>query len=197
MARSSRGSRNSSSRSRRKLDWVVNEDTYGVSSAVAIPPTGIAALPLTYPRMMVGEELMGLPVTRGGHAWPEGEKQFVKAVRGQLFWANSQWGMGAILNLAFRIVKKPIDWASAAAITDATYTLSIDTYANERFAWEFKVMDAFTGGEAMRNSLVVKATVNQWLEPDEALFIFMENNSSFTNNTTVTSYLRTLMLADS
>jgi len=187
---------------RMKLDWVVNEDTYGIAGYITVPVGSQAAVPLTYPRFMVGEELLGLGINRGGHAWPEGEKQFVKAVRGSVQCSTSGWAAGGGIFWRFRIVKKPIDFVSGGAIVDNNYDLVNDTFANERFAWEETVTDAFQFGSPIKTQVRVRATVNQWLEPDESLFLIMEVPATigdFGSNARLAALplLRTLMRADS
>lgn len=179
------------------LDWVVNEDTYGPDGVIGLPPSTIAAAPLTYPRRMVEQLLWGPGAARDGAAFPEGEKQFVKAVVGFIQVTPPTFAVGNVLRLYFRITKKPMDTQTAGAITDGAYTIGqagAYSFANERFAWQRGLI----GVDNDILQVPVKATVNQWLEPDEALFIFYENNSSgLTGTITMTPFLRTLMKAES
>lgn len=178
------------------LDWVVNEDTYGTDATIALGPGTIAAAPLTYPRRMVEQLLWGPGLTRDGAAFPEGEKQFVKAVVGWIWVTPPTFAVGNVLRLAWRITKKPMDTQTGGAITDAAYTIiqsGSSSFANERFAWQ----NGLIGVDNDILMVRVRATVNQWLEPDEALFIFYENNSSgLTGAISQTPYLRTLMKAE-
>lgn len=180
-----------------RLDWVVNEDSYGSDSIIAVPNANIAAVPLTYPRFMVAQLLLGPGLNRTGAAFPEGEKQFVKAVVGQVSMAQSFWNAGSSIDLMMRITKKPMDTATAGAITDAGYSLNDYTFANERFAWQRRYFDTFTAGTAVASNFTVRATVNQWLEPDEALYFMFENQSGTGQTLQFRMYLRTLMKADS
>jgi len=178
------------------LDWVVNEDTYGLDGLITLPQNTIAAAPLTYPRRMVEQLLWGPAATRTGSAFPEGEKQFVKAVRGYILLTPPTFAIGNMMRCHFRITKKPMDSASAGAITDASYTIgaigSAD-FANERFAWQ----TCLTGTDQDIIQVHVNANVNQWLEPDEALYLFIENLSNWAVTLTFVPYLRTLMKAES
>lgn len=180
-----------------RLDWVVNEDTYGVGAIIAVAPGDLAAAPLTYPQFATQAVITTASAIRWRSAYPEGEKQFVKAVRGHIFMNVSTWAAGSIIDTTLRIVKKPFDTASGAAIAEASYDLQIAEYANERFAWQEAYYDSFTGGAPFKTVFRVKATVNQWLEPDEALFLMFQNDSSSTNTLSYRPILRTLMRAAS
>lgn len=177
------------------LDWVVNEDTYGSQAVITVAAGGIAAAPLTYPQTFRIETIDQGGNLRAGAAFPEGSRQFVKAVVGQITWNISVWAAGSTLDCIFRIVKKPFDAITGAAITDAIYALNDDRFANERFAWQRVIHDTFTAGTAFGTTCHVKATVNQWLEPDEALFLIYEN-LNVSGSIVFVPYLRTLMKAD-
>jgi len=194
MARSAK--RQGGAKSRMKLDWVVNEDTYGTLSANNIPNGTISAFPLTYPRSVVNESITQAPLTRYGSAFPEGEKQFVRAVVGWVEWSPGTWAAGSVIRMIMRITKKPMDIATGAAITDAGYSLGADNFANERFAWQRGVNDSFVAGTETRSLMTVNAKVNQWLEPDEALYFMWQNLSGVTQTVASRLYLRTLMRAD-
>jgi len=99
--------------------------------------------------------------------------------------------------LFFRIIKAPMDTGTGAMIADPLYNLDDDQFANERFPWQEVVFDTFTAGTATRSLIRVKATVNQWLEPNEALFFLTQNNSGGSNTMQIRPWLRTLMRADS
>lgn len=106
------------------------------------------------------------------------------------------FAVGNVITLGFRIQKFKMDLASGGAILDASYGILGATafhYANERWPWQeiYRAVD---------NDITVwrvKATVNQWLEPDEALYFLIQNDSNFAFTAVMTPYLRTLMRADS
>ena len=177
-----------------KLDWVVNEDTYGPSGNFTLPNTTIAAAPLTIPRRQIlqADALGAPPGPWTGAAFPEGEKQFVKAVRGHVLLTPPTFALGNVVTIGMRIQKFKMDLASGGAILDASYSILNITsfhFANERWPWQeiYRTVDNDIAG------FRVKATVNQWLEPDEALYFLIENQSNFTATLVFTPYLRTLM----
>lgn len=176
-----------------KLDWVVNEDTYGREAVITVPDTGVQAAPLTYAPFIFLEEMYAAAIVRGRSAFPEGEKQFVKAVVGQIGFTMSSWALGNSVNLMLRIVKKPQSFQTAGAIVDTGYSPFDWAHANERFAWQQLVFDVFSSANGYRNVINVRATVNQWLEPDEALYFVYANESGGNNSVTFRPYLRTLM----
>jgi len=185
------------SRGRMALDWVVNEDTYGANASISVPANGIGAAPLTFPKFMQYVNI-GLPAAftaRGGAAWPDGEKQFVKAVMGEIIIIPSSWAIGTVLSGAIRIVKKPMDTATAGMIADPLYGLQAWEFANERFSWQTVLENRFTDAGMYTQKVRVKATVNQWLEPDESLWVVYESFNSL--SIVFLPYLRTLMKADS
>lgn len=192
MARSSKRSKGGGrQKSRMKYDWVVNDSTYGNVSIVA--NAGVAAFPLTYPQMqLVADINTGGAV--GGYAYPETrQKQFVKAVSGWMTYEPSSWVAGVRSHWLARIVKKPMDYTTGDAIADALYSLFSAVYANERFAWQHCQFEPFNTGSNFANLVRVRATVNQWLEPDEALYMVFESDNLGVSNNTIQFYLRTLM----
>lgn len=191
MAKSRRGRR---AKSRRMtLDWVVNADSYGRVPLNITPAGGPGAVPLTYPKMMLANPIWG-GGNIGGNAMPtDGDRQFVKAVSGHIYWRPSSWVAGNSLTFWARVVKKPMDLTTGAAIADALYALNDDDYANERFAWQYVNDEAFNTGNNFASTLRVKATVNQWLEPDEALYMMVQMDGVGVASLNVWFYLRTLM----
>jgi len=183
-----------------KLDWVVNEDTYGREATVTVPNGNTAAAPLTYAPFLWQTEMFAAAIVRTRAAFPEGEKQFVKAVVGHIGVNTSTWAVGNRFECMLRIVKKPMDFATAGAIVDTGYDPCDWVYSNERFAWQRYLYAFFTAGSGAAQSLVVpvRATVNQWLEPDEGLYLVYANTGSNTNvSLTFHPFLRTLMRAES
>jgi len=182
------------SRPKMKYDWVVNEETY---NAAQVPLAGALvpnAFPLTFPKMQQAMPIWGLGGANiGGNAFPtDGDRQYVKAVSGYVYWRPSAWIAGNSMTLFLRIVKKPMDLNTGDAIVDALYDLNTADFANERFAWQFVHDEAFNTGSNFRGNLRVQATVNQWLEPDEGLYLIAAANSgSMTIN--LVMFLRTLM----
>lgn len=181
-----------------RLDWVVNEDTYGRDGLIGVPAGNIAAAPLTYAPFLWQTEMFSAAVVRTRAAFPEGEKQFVKAVVGHIGYNPGAWSAGSSMEFMLRIVKKPQDFSTAGAITDAAYNPMDWAYSNERFAWQSYVFDAFQAGTEHRTWLTVRANVNQWLEPDEALYLVYANTGAATTvSVNFRPFLRTLMRADS
>lgn len=195
MARTKR--RSSKGRSARvKYDWVVNDRTYGRTSVTTVPNGTVAAFPLTYPKMQQSQPLWsGSNV--GGSAFPtDGDRQYVKAVSGTVTWTPNAWIAGVRMDHLMRIVKKPMDFTTEDAIADALYDLYDADYANERFSWQHHAFEPFNSGSNFPDLVRVKATVNQWLEPDEALFIIVESDMVGIASLTYRFYLRTLMRVD-
>jgi len=181
-----------------KLDWVVNEDTYGREALIGVPVGSVLAAPLTYAPFIWQTEMYQAPIVRSRSAFPEGEKQFVKAVVGHMRWSTSTWALGNAYECMLRIVKKPQSFATAGAIVDTGYDPTDWAYSNERFVWQALLFDVFTAGTEQRSSMMVRATVNQWLEPDEALYMVYANTGPNSNiAVTFCPYLRTLMKAES
>lgn len=192
-----RGKKRGGRVARPKLDWVVNADTYGLSDSLIAVPNGITvARPLTFPKMLQAMPLWdGSNV--GGSAYPtDGDRQFVKAVSGHLYWRPSSWVAGQNMTMFFRIVKKPMDFTTLDAIVDSLYSLTDADYANERFAWQLINDEAFNTGANFVGTVRVKATVNQWLEPDEALYLVCQMEGQGVSQVLVSPFLRTLMRVD-
>ncbi len=177
-----------------KLDWVVNDECYG-TTAYAIPNGSIIGIPLTFSRHVMTEDTFAAG-TVPGTSFPQGKRQFVKAVKGVMNFFVSQWAVGSTVDVMYRIAKKPQDLVSTGAITDPAYNLFLARFANERFAWQHSHYDTFTAGTLYKTQINVHAAVNQWLEPDEALFMFIHNVSGAAQTLRLASYLRTLMKAD-
>lgn len=193
------------SRSKRTAyDWVVNEDTYGITSDNGVPVGGIVAMPLTYPRMMFQDAFGGFgggATTRLQSAFPEqANRQFVKMVRGSIQGRVSSWVAGDQIHVRFRVVKKPMDFFSGGMVADAGYDLFQDMFANERFCWQHTHYDTFVAGTTDRNVIRIAATCNQTLEPDEALWLVVDSLTGglFGSNVRFDFQcaLRTLMRAD-
>lgn len=183
------------SKSKAQFDWVVNELTYGRSSLQTVPDGVVAAFPLTIPAMQLTEDLFGFGgLAVGGQAFPQRQdRQFVKAVSGYINWEPSSWVAGTRFETIIRIVKKPMDANTGDAIADALYSLYEATYANERFAWQHRAFEPFNTGSNFQNIVRVKATINQYLEPDEALYVIVESQALGIPNVNWTFFLRTLL----
>lgn len=180
---------------RQSVDWVVNDSTYG--GAVSVANAGLVALPLTIPQMQQDIATMGIggggPTTSFGWNYPEPNARLrVKAVMGHFAMLPSVWAAGSSFTWLARIVKKPMDLATGAAIADALYSLAASEYANERFSWQRYARQRWDMGSA-GETVTVKANVNTSLEPDEALWFIFENISGITQTITVTTFLRTLV----
>lgn len=194
MARSKGRGRRASAR-RMKYDWVCNEETYARTFRALPPGVAPAAFPLTFPKMQQAMPIWGLGgADIGGNAFPtDGDRQFVKAVSGHIYWRPSGWAAGNNMTVWFRIVKKPMDLNTGDAIADALYDLTSADFANERFAWQYAHDEAFNTGSNFAGNLRVKATVNQWLEPDEALYFIGAYAAAGGITVSVAMLLRTLM----
>jgi len=195
VARASKRRSSGGRKPRMSLDWVVNEDTYGREALIAVPNGTVSAAPLTYAPFLWQEEMYAAAIVRTRAAFPEGEKQFVKAVVGHIGVQMTSWLAGNSQHAMLRIVKKPQSFTTAGAIVDSSYNPLDWAYSNERFAWQELLHDQFTAGTAVRTLVRVRATVNQWLEPDEALYMVYANESGGANTITFRPYLRTLMRA--
>lgn len=196
MARSRRKSSRGSRVARPKMDWVVNATTYGRSSVATVPNLDVAAFPLTYPKMMLALPTWAA-INIGGNAMPtDGDRQFVKAVSGFVTHLPNAWVAGTRLQINMRIVKKPMDITTQEAIADGLYSLGDADYANERFAWQDIKFEAFNTGANFADRTRVVCNVNQWLEPDEALFLIVEPDCIGIASITFAFYLRTLMRVD-
>lgn len=197
MARSSRGSKKSKSRSKRMpLDWVVNDYTYN-NIFQPLDNTDIAGFPLTFPRFILAEETFPGGVALGGYAYPEQSKgQVAVAVAGSVVAVPTTWALGSFYDCMLRIVKKPMDYAGGVgAITDPLYSLYDAQYANERFVWQMHIHNRFELGSA-HEMVRIHWSGKVYLEPDEALYIFAENLTGVTSRINFNFKLRTLMRAD-
>lgn len=178
------------------MDWVVNNETYG-SEANVDNATQIALL-LTLPKFWTGGRDLGGSFVPG-YSYPEQQDgQMVYAVKGDINITPNTWALGSVFMLAMRIVKKPIEWDTAGVgvvITDANYSLFQPQFANERFLWQKVTRQQQAFGDIIEDGHV------SWkgrchLEPDEALWLIIENQSGITQRVVIRSWLRTLMRAD-
>lgn len=193
MARS-RGGRGRKS-GKRNVDWVVNDDTY--NSALTLPNGGQILIPLTLPKFVASYTDPTFAVGYGNYMWPEQDSgQMVYAVRGEIIVTPTAWAVGTAYRAIMRLVKKPVEYAAAfQAIVDPNYSLFQAEFANERFLWQNVLYQSFNLGDAGE-------TVNiNWkgvcaLEPDESLFLAIENQSGITQTLLITPFFRTLMRAD-
>lgn len=174
------------------MDWVVNDDTYSITP-VAVPNGDIVALPLVYPRHVLQEATTWN--SPGGYAFPDAGRQFVKAVRGQVVVIPGTWAVGSSFRMMMRIVKKPMDFTTGEAVADALYDLYAAAFANERFCWQHLKNEFYNLGNAWE-VMTVRATVNQWLEPDEGLYFIAHNQSGITQTLVLNTFLRTLVSAE-
>lgn len=175
---------------RKRLDWVVNEDCYG--SSLAAQPASIFAVPLVYPKAWMTYDSTFGP-TIPGYAFPDAGRQKVVAVVGDILYNPGTWAAGSVVRMIYRIVKKPMDFNTGDAIADATYTLFDSAYANERFVWQNVTYDTFVLGATQRERIHVRAKVNQWLEPDEGLYLMVDNESGVSQTINHQFFLRSLL----
>lgn len=194
MARSrTRGRGRSQSKSR--YDWVVNDQSYSRFANNIGGAGTVFAFPLTLPAMQQTMPIVGFGgADAGGFAFPQSQdRQFVKAVSGHMYYTPSGWAAGNSMTLWLRIVKKPMDWVTGDAIADSLYALDEAQFANERFVWQHIRNEAFNTGANFADNIRVKASVNQYLEPDEALFMIASAMTAGGISINLTLFLRTLM----
>jgi len=189
MARGRRQSSRGARKKRPRLDWVVNQDCYG--STLGIANGGLFALPLVYPRGVL--EYQASWATLPAVAYPDAGRQRVNAVVGDILYSPSTWAAGSVVRMIYRIVKKPMDFTTGDAIADALYDLFDPQYANERFVWQNVTYDTFLLGATQREKIHVRATVNQTLEPDEGLYLMINNQSGTSQTINHQFYLRSLV----
>lgn len=178
------------------MDWVVNDYTYSSVNQV-IGNNGQIALPLTFPKFIQAMDTFPGGVAMGGYAYPEQSKgQRVYAVRGHYSLRPGTWVAGNTFKVMCRVVKKPLDYASGVgAIVDPGYDLFAAQYANERFLWQRLHFEGFGFGDLTEtHPLHIKC--NEGIAEDEALYMFLENQSGITISIVCEFYLRTLMRAD-
>lgn len=195
MAKSSRG--RGRKRSRRQVDWVCNTSTYDLTNPTVLPNNSIVGLPLTIPEVQASyvDPTIGVAFPRSW--WPEQDQgQVAYAVRGQVEIIPGEWAIGATFRLMMRIVKKPMSIGSLfTSIEDPQYSLFSDIFANERFLWQSLITHQQNLGSVLEVHNV-RWTGVQKLEPDEGLFLYVENQSGITQNVIIRPFLRTLMRAN-
>lgn len=181
---------------KRQVDWVVNRDCYG--SAYQITNGAQAYIPLVIPEVQAAyvDPTLALPYPR--HYWPEQDSgQVAYAVRGQIrVYPQGTWAAGSFFQLHMRIVKKPMEYGTQFnAIVDAAYSLTDDIFANERFLWQDIEYHAYSMGEVIEMHQVRWKGI-QKLEPDEGLFLVLENSTGLTQTVNAQPWLRTLVRAN-
>jgi len=195
MAKSSRGRGRKSSR--RNVDWVVVNDSYG--QVASIPNATQIAIALTLPKFWAGgiDPNLGVPVPN--YSYPEQDSgQVAYAVRGHLGVVPGTWAVGSRFRLWVRLVVKPIEYDTAGVpivIEDPNYSLVNPVFANERFLSQWVKWEDFgqgTAGEIMPISWKGQVRIPQ----DAALWMYLENQSGITQTLACTPFLRTLMRAD-
>jgi len=185
-----------SSRKKRQVDWVVNDETYGLN--IILPNASQVALALTLPQFYATyvDPIGGTNIP--AYQYPEqDEGQEAYAVRGHVSVVPSVWAVGSTFSCIMRIVKKPISYGvvGAGAITDLNYSLYQAEFANERFVWQRYILQQNNMGAA-GEVYNINWSGHQKLEPDEALWLFIENQSGITQDLRIWPYLRTLMRAN-
>lgn len=199
MARSSRGRGRKSSR-RRQVDWVVNDFCYEHTPPYNLPANAIVFVPLTVPKWAVSYTDPAFAIQYPGFYLPEQDSgQVAYAVRGQVHSSPQSWVAGDEWAVGYRIAKFPVEYGTSFdAIVDPNYDLYLAQFANERFLWQdltyatFNVMD--DGGARQVRNISWKGVVK--IEPNEALFLVIQNRSNGTVRTTERPFIRTLMRAD-
>jgi len=197
MAKSRRGR---GRKSRRQVDWVVNEWTYDMVPYIIDNGDQFNA-PLTIPEFVAAYADPSFSVAYNRGQWPEQDSgQVAYAVRGHIECLLAGWASGSRARFGFRIVKAPMEWGAGltgAAMLDPQYTLYSSVFANERFLWETKQLEDGQFGASLGPTVL---TVN-WkgvvkLEPNEALWLIGENATGSVQRVEVRPFLRTLMRAN-
>lgn len=165
--------------SRRRLDWVLNDDSWEQNN-VLVPAAGTHSVSLVYSAHQQVLATVGLGVQDAG-AIPEGRAQVVRAVRGlyHVQVSTATWIAGTSIDVLTRIVDKPQDLLTGAAIVDPVYSIAQAPFANERFLSTDEHRAQFVAGTAMG---IFKQRVNvktrRVLDPSHGLFLLVENNSN-------------------
>jgi len=194
MARKSSAGRGQRRR-RDPVDWVVNDASYG--TAYNLQNGEQVFIPLAVPEFLfTGTDPTGVqPYPR--YTWPEqDEGQVVRAVVGSIQATPSVWAAGSFFRWAWRIVKKPAEYANGfLAIVDPTYNLELPQFANERFLQERKQCGTFAlGGQTEITSARWKGVCK--LDKDEALWLILQNITGVTQRIDFVVWFRTLMRAN-
>lgn len=197
MARKS--SRGRGRRSRRAVDWVCNEWTYDLVPFI-LDNGDMVAAPLTIPEFVAAYADPSFSVAYNRHQWPEQDQgQIAYAVRGHIECILSGWASGSRARYGFRITKAPMEWGAGilAAMLDPQYSIYADVFANERFVWQnLQLEDGQFGASLGPTVMNVNWKGMVRLEPNEALWLVMENQSGITQRVEVRPFLRTLMRAN-
>jgi len=194
MAKSSSGR---GRRSRRPMDWVVNRDTYG--AVVSLPNATQLASALTLPQGWSSTIDSSLTTPSPGYNFPEQDQgQLAYAVKGHIGIIPGTWAAGSQFRAWFRLVVKPIEFDTVGVpivIEDPNYSLVATNFANERFLSQWMRWETFaqgTAGEVLPINWRGAARIRQ----DEALWLYIENQSGITQTLTFHLFLRTLMRAN-
>lgn len=192
MARSKKMSR---SRKRRKLDWVVNSDTYG--TAGNLPNATQVALALTIPKFMQTATTFSGFVQIPSYYLPEQDGgQEAYAVRGHYRLSPGTWAAGSLFRVMLRIVVKPMAYDTQfLVVDDPNYSLFVPEFANEQLVWQRYHYEQFGGGD-YGEVYPLNISFKRRIKPDEALFLYVENQTGVTQTVIFEPFLRTLMRAD-
>lgn len=177
------------------MDWVVNDYTYGQDGN--LPNASQVALPLTIPQFMETTTNIAQTTLIPRYALPEQSGgQVAYAVRGHYEISPTTWAVGSAYRLMMRLVVKQTEYnAVVNAIEDPNYSLFAAAYANERLLWQRLHFEQFGGGdygEVFQLDWKGLARIKE----DEALFLYIENQSGITQTVRFRPYLRTLMRAN-
>jgi len=94
-------------------------------------------------------------------------------------------------------VVKQMQWDSALLVVDdPNYTLFSPPWANERFLWQRYHFEQFGGGDYGEVFPLDLSWKGVRLKPDEALFLYIENQTGITQTMVFEPFLRTLMRAN-
>lgn len=194
MARSSRGR---GRKSRRNVDWVVNDLTYDFQIPYDLPNNTQVFMPLTIPKFAVSYVDPTVTVGVPAFNFPEQDSgQVAYAVRGQILASPFTWVAGDQWNVFYRIAKFPVEYQSGFdAVIDPAYELDDAQFANERFLWQHIQSEHFAF-QTLQETVQVNWKGVCKIEPNEALFMVVMNRSNGTIRTILRPFLRTLMRAD-
>lgn len=182
---------------RRPVDWVVNDDSYGLN--LVLPNATQSHCALTFPKFWASMTTPDFAAAVPNYSYPEqDEGQIAYAIRGDIQVSPGTWAVGSTYNIMMRLVVKPIEYDTggfAIAITDANYSLFQPQFANERILWqEHRFARQEMGSQSETVRVRWKGAVR--IGTEEAIFLFIENQSGITQTMAFVPYLRTLMRAD-
>lgn len=197
-----------------RKDWVYTEEGYfGSTFSIGV---GLAAIPLTYStnafRSIPFGPANALPLSAtyaGGFTRPEGRRQVVYAVRGEVTWGlPGTWAAGNEMHGCWRLIIGDMNPENGDAILPAAYdlwsstaTIEFQGFRNQRDTLaEGRFHRVFTagGGTAGMVTQFIKWNAGprgRALDEDQAVFLLLELGPNSVSMSRCYNYLRTLMRA--